>query len=93
MIATNFEYPTLNILQLMTLPKREENFEFLAADDHLYAGLQEKIKRQYLRREEQLELEFQEAKAKRSQIQKSKEEAGVRLYTAQQQLASNQMDY
>lgn len=38
----------------MSLPKREENFEFLPADDQLYAGLQEKIKRQYLRREEQL---------------------------------------
>jgi hypothetical protein len=77
----------------MTKPKQEENFEFLAADDQLYAGLQDKIKRQYLRREEQLELEFQEAKSKRNQIQKDKEEAGVRLYTAQQQLASNQMDY
>lgn len=40
----------------MSLPKKEENFEFLAADDQLYSGLQEKIKRQYLRREEQLEL-------------------------------------
>ena len=40
----------------MSLPKREENFEFLAADDQLYAGLQEKSERQYLRRGEQLEV-------------------------------------
>jgi hypothetical protein len=47
-------------LQLtMAKERKEENFEFLAADDVLYAGLQEKIKQQYLRREEQLELEYQ----------------------------------
>lgn len=77
----------------MTDPRNEQNFEFLAADDQLYAGLQEKFKQQYLKREEQLELEYQEAKSRRKQIQKDKQEVGVRLYTAQQQLASNQMDY
>ena len=77
----------------MTDPRNEQNFEFLAADDALYAGLQEKFKKQYLKQEEALELEYQEARAKRKQIQKDKEEVGVRLYTSQQQLASNQMDY
>ena len=40
----------------MTYNRKEENFEFLAADDPLYANLQEKFKQQYLKREEQLEL-------------------------------------
>ena len=38
----------------MSDPRKEENFEFLAADDPLYANLQEKFKRQYLKQEEQL---------------------------------------
>lgn len=77
----------------MSQPRRQDNFEFLAADDHLYAGLQEKFKKKYLKREELLELEFQQVKSKRNLGRKDKEEVGVRLYTAQQQLASNQMDY
>ena len=40
----------------MTDNRKEENFEFLAADDPLYANLQEKFKQQSLKREEQLEL-------------------------------------
>lgn len=40
-----------------------------------------------------MELEYQQVKARRKQVQQEKEEVGVRLYTAQQQLASNQMDY
>lgn len=48
----------LNIILKLKMadPRNEENFEFLAADDQLYAGLQEKFKQQYLKREEQLEL-------------------------------------
>ena len=77
----------------MADPRKEENFEYLAADDPLYAPLQEKFKQQYLKREEQLELEYQEIKSRRSQAQRDKEDVGVRLYNAQQQLAANQVDY
>lgn len=35
----------------MADPRKEENFEFLAADDQLYARLQEKFKQKYLKQE------------------------------------------
>ena len=77
----------------MADPRKQENFEFLAADDVLYARLQEKFKHKYLKQEQQLELTYQEAKSKKAEAQREKEEVGVRLYNAQQQLAANQVDY
>ncbi len=77
----------------MSRPQNEDNFEYLAADDPLYAPMQDLFNKQLLEKEESLELELQQAKIKQKNIQKNKEEIGVRLYTAQQQLAANQMDY
>lgn len=40
-----------------------------------------------------MELEYQEIKSRRAEAQRDKEDVGVRLYNAQQQLAANQVDY
>lgn len=71
----------------------EENFEFLAADDPLYAPLQDLYSKQLLEQEARLELELKEWTQRERKIEKDKEDIGVRLYNAQQQLATNQMDY
>ena len=70
-----------------------ENFEFLAADDPLYGPMQDAISKQLLKSQAALELELKECAQKKKTIETQKEEIGVRLYNAQQQLAANQMDY
>lgn len=55
--------------------------------------MQEAMSRQLLASEAALELELKECVLKKKKIETDKEEIGVRLYNAQQQLAANQMDY
>ena len=55
--------------------------------------MQDAISKQLLKAEAALELELKECALKKKNIESEKEEIGVRLYNAQQQLAANQMDY
>lgn len=56
-------------------------------------GLQKVIADQLIRSVERYELELKEIVAKKKKVETEKEETGVRLYNAQQQLAENQMSY
>ena len=45
-----------NTHRTMSRPENEDNFEYLAADDPLYAPMQELFNKQLLEKEESLEL-------------------------------------
>merc|ERR1719356_689678 len=74
----------------------DEDFEedgelFIGADHPAYARVQEALKRQLVRKNEQRTLELREKGEELRKLVKHREEVGVTLYTSQQQLAKLQL--
>lgn len=65
----------------------------MAADDEIYRPMQREIFQGMIETQAILETELKEAIQFKKNIEAEKEDIGVRLYNAQQQLAADQMDY
>ncbi|CAK0843192.1 unnamed protein product, partial [Prorocentrum cordatum] len=71
--------------------EEEEDQLFIGADHPAYARVQEALKRQLVRKNEQRTLELRERGEELRKLVKHREEVGVTLYTSQQQLAKLQL--
>ncbi|KRX04742.1 hypothetical protein PPERSA_11798 [Pseudocohnilembus persalinus] len=78
------------------IPRQEEeddNWAYLPADHHLYTKFQNALTKQLTDEHERVDLELIESEANLKAIEKEKEDIGIRLYSVQQQLAENQMNF
>ncbi|EGR29882.1 hypothetical protein IMG5_146550 [Ichthyophthirius multifiliis] len=77
----------------------DENFEdndemaFLPADHHLLQELQAALTKQLTDEHERVDQKLIECDSNLKKLEKTKEDVGVRLYSVQQQLAENQMNF